>query len=66
MKRHGLRKQDTGYRIVLEIFKDYLLRMEMVAEHFCVCLYKKNAVIFFMFIEMTFCVIVQCFEAQLF
>lgn len=40
--------------------------METVAEYFYVCLYKKNAVIFFMFIEMTFCVIVQCFEAQLF
>lgn len=65
MKRHSLRKQDTGYGRVLEIFKDYLSRMEMVAEHFYVCT-KKNAVIFFVFIEMTFYVIVQCFEAQLF
>ena len=65
VKRHSLREKDTGYSIFSEIFKDCLLRTGMLGEHLCVCK-KKNTVIFFMFIGMTFYVIVQCFEAQLF
>lgn len=58
MKRHGLRKQDTGYSIVLEIFKDYLLRMETVAEYFywvCLFVQKKCSHLFHVYRDDLLC-----------
>lgn len=65
MKRHSLREKDAGYVIFSEIFKDYHVSREPLIEHLFVCL-QENTVIFFMFIGMTFYVITQCSEAQLF